>query len=74
MANVTRSVYFGQLPKELEENKERLARIDTVMNAATRPGKTLGDVLKAGIAQYEKKGFPDSWKKASSRGKNGLCI
>ncbi|MCI2455386.1 M24 family metallopeptidase, partial [Listeria monocytogenes] len=23
VANVTRSVYFGQLPKELEENKER---------------------------------------------------
>ncbi|MFB8736142.1 hypothetical protein ACEQPO_28345 [Bacillus sp. SL00103] len=39
--------------KELEENKERLARIDTVMNAATRPGKTLGDALN-GIAQYER--------------------
>lgn len=72
VANVTRSVYFGQLPKELEENKERLARIDTVMNAATRPGKTLGDVLKAGIAQYEKEGFPDSWKKLHQGGKTGF--
>lgn len=72
VANVTRSVYFGELPKELEENKERLARIDTVMNAATRPGKSLGDVLKTGIAQYEKEGFPDSWKKLHQGGKTGF--
>lgn len=74
VANVTRSVYFGQLPKELEENKERLARIDTVMNAATRPGETLGDVLKAGIAQYEKEGFPDSWKKLHQGGRRDLYL
>ncbi|MFS0653977.1 M24 family metallopeptidase [Bacillus sp. 179-C3.3 HS] len=71
VANVTRSVYFGQLPKTLEENKERLARIDTVMNAATRPGRTIGDVLKRGIAQYEKEGFPDNWKKLHQGGKTG---
>ncbi|MFJ5964196.1 M24 family metallopeptidase [Bacillus sp. NPDC093026] len=72
VANVTRSVYFGRLPNDLEENKERLARIDTVMNAATRPGRTIGDVLKAGIAQYEKEGFPDSWKKLHQGGKTGF--
>ncbi|OLP66905.1 hypothetical protein BACPU_02640 [Bacillus pumilus] len=72
VANVTRSVYFGHLPKALEENKVRLARIDTVMNAATRPGRTIGEVLKAGIAQYEKEGFPDSWKKLHQGGKTGF--
>ena len=41
------------------------------MNAATRPGKTLGDVLKAGIAQYEKKASLIAGK-ASSRRKTGF--
>ncbi|MDG3045011.1 aminopeptidase P family N-terminal domain-containing protein [Bacillus sp. B6(2022)] len=74
VANVTRSVYFGQLPKELEENKERLARIDTVMNAATRPGNTIGDVLKAGIAQYEKKDFLIAGKSFTKEGRLDLCL
>ncbi|MGE6630463.1 M24 family metallopeptidase [Bacillus sp. NPDC077027] len=73
VANVTRSVYFGSLPNELAENKERLARIDVVMNAATRPGSTIGDVLKAGISQYEAEGYPDSWRKLHQGGKTGYA-
>ena len=43
------------------------------MNAATRPGNTIGDVLKAGIAQYEKKDFLIAGK-ASPRWQDWICV
>lgn len=72
VANVTRLVHFGRLSKELIENKERLARIDVCMNAATRPGVRVGDIVQAGIAQYEREGFPEDWKYLHQGGVTGF--
>jgi len=72
VANVTRLVHFGTLPDELRGNKECLARIDVAMNTATKSGVKLGDVVKAGIMQYEKEGFPSDWKLLHQGGVTGF--
>jgi Xaa-Pro dipeptidase len=71
VANVTRLVYFGELPADIRENKQKLARIDVSMNAATRPGAVAGEVIQRGIEQYEQAGFPDDWKLLHQGGLTG---
>ncbi|WP_245807693.1 M24 family metallopeptidase [Halobacillus massiliensis] len=71
VANVTRFVHFGDLSRELQVHKEKAARIDAVMNNATMPGVTAGEVIRAGISQYEKEGFPNDWKLLHQGGLTG---
>ncbi|MCP8617546.1 M24 family metallopeptidase [Salirhabdus salicampi] len=71
VANATRFVYFGELPEELVQHKEQVARIDITMNLATKPGVRIGDVVQAGIAQYEAEGFPEDWKLLHQGGLTG---
>ncbi|WP_085506117.1 M24 family metallopeptidase [Thalassobacillus devorans] len=73
VANVTRFVHFGEMSQQVQENKERVARIDAMMNVTTLPGNTAGDVIQAGIAQYEKEGFPDDWKLLHQGGLTGYA-
>ncbi|WP_173915559.1 Xaa-Pro peptidase family protein [Halobacillus sp. Marseille-Q1614] len=71
VANVTRFVHFGELSDEIKAHKEKAARIDAAMNAATKPGNTAGDVIRAGIKQYEEEGFPNDWKLLHQGGLTG---
>lgn len=73
VASVTRLIHFGKLSEEFIENISKLARIDAVMNEATRPGVRMSDVFKAGIKQYEKAGYPDDWKKLHQGGLTGFA-
>ena len=68
---MTRLVYFGELPEELRLHSAAVARIDSVMNHATKPGTTAGAVIKAGIAEYVNQGFPDDWKLLHQGGLTG---
>jgi antitoxin VapB len=61
VANLTRLVHFGLLPDEIRRRSEAVARVDAAFIAATRPGRTLGDVLQAGINAYAAVGYPDEW-------------
>ncbi|MBA2487762.1 MAG: M24 family metallopeptidase [Chloroflexi bacterium] len=38
------------------------AEILAAMRAATRPGRTMGEVMAAAIAAYGRSGFPDEWR------------
>ncbi|MFQ3544419.1 M24 family metallopeptidase [Halobacillus rhizosphaerae] len=71
VANATRFVHFGRLSDELKTNQLKAAEIDAVMNAATVPGKSAGEVIKAGIEQYKRAGFPDDWKRLHQGGLTG---
>jgi Xaa-Pro dipeptidase len=73
VANVTRLVYFGELPQQLKENKERVARIDSVMNNQTKAGVKISEVVSAGIKQYKGEGFPDDWKLLHQGGLTGFA-
>ena len=72
VANVTRLVYFGELPEELRQHSAAVARIDSVMNHATKVGATAGEVIQAGIAEYAEQGFPDDWKLLHQGGLTGF--
>lgn len=61
VANLTRLVHFGRMTAELRRKAEAVARVDAALIAATRPGRTLGDILQAGIDAYAAVGYPDEW-------------
>jgi len=61
ICSLTRLVHFGPLPDDLRRRAEAVARVDAALIAATRPGRTLGEVLRRGVAAYEAAGFPDEW-------------
>lgn len=73
VANVTRFVHFGNLPPVIEENKRKLAVIDTIMNAATRPGTSVGEVFNLGIAAYAAAGHPEDWRYLHQGGPTGYA-
>ncbi len=62
VCSVTRLVHFGRLREDLRRNAEASACVDAALIAATRPGRTAGQVLEAGIAAYGETGHPDEWR------------
>ena len=62
VASVTRLVHFGPLPDELRRKAEAVAQIDAVFLAASRPGRSLGEVFQEAMAAYAAAGFPDEWQ------------
>ena len=73
ICSVTRFVHFGALPDEIRQKAKAVARIDAEMIAATRPGKTLGDVFSQAQAAYAASGFPDEWKLHHQGGSAGYA-
>ncbi len=62
VCSLTRLVHFGRLPDELRRKVEATAQVDATLIAATRPGRTLGDVFQQGVEAYGAAGFPDEWQ------------
>ena len=73
ICSVTRFVHFGTLPDEIRQKAEAVARIDAEMIAATRPGKTLGDVFSQAQLTYAAKGFPGEWQLHHQGGSAGYA-
>jgi len=73
VANVTRFVHFGELPRELRENKQKLVQIDLAMNTATRPGAAIKDILQYGFDTYRKVGHGDDWRLLHQGGPTGYA-
>jgi antitoxin VapB len=57
---LTRTVYFGEPPKELRSVSEAVARVDAQVIAATRAGRTLGEMYSVLREAYEREGAPDA--------------
>jgi antitoxin VapB len=73
ICSVTRLVHFGKLPDEIRNKAEAVARIDAEMIAATRPGRTIGDVFSLAQSAYAVAGFPDEWKLHHQGGSAGYA-
>jgi len=73
ICSVTRFVHFGALPAEIQHKAQHVAHIDAAMIAATRPGKTLGDVFSQAQSAYAVAGFPDEWKLHHQGGSAGYA-
>jgi len=61
VCSITRLVHFGRLPDELRSKAETVARVDARLISATRPGRTLGEVFREGVAAYAEVGYPGEW-------------
>lgn len=62
IASVTRFVHFGPLPAELAEQRNKCAWIDANMQASTRPGQRVSDVLRAALDAYAQVDRPDDYR------------
>jgi Xaa-Pro aminopeptidase len=69
--SLTRVVSFGAPPAELERVVEASAAVDAIMLAASRPGRTLGDVFAAAAKAYAAAGFPGEWRRHHQGGLTG---
>jgi antitoxin VapB len=61
VASVTRLVHFGPLPADLRRKMEATAKVDAAFIAATRPGRSLGDVFQRAVSTYAETGFAEEW-------------
>jgi Xaa-Pro aminopeptidase len=59
--SLSRMISFGRTDRTLVEKHQAVCRVDTVLNLASRPGRTLGEILHKGIAQYGQEGYPEEW-------------
>lgn len=73
ICSLTRLVHFGKLPEEVRHKAEAAARIDAEMIAATRPGRTLGDIFRRAQAVYAATGYPDEWQLHHQGGSAGYA-
>ncbi len=62
VCSLTRLIHFGPLPDEVRRKAEAAAKVDAAMIAATRPGRTMGDVFHLAQETYAATGFPDEWQ------------
>ncbi len=62
VCSITRLVHFGRLPDELRRKAEAVAQVDAAFIAATRPGRTLGEIFERAVAVYARTGFADEWR------------
>lgn len=58
----TRLVHFGAVPDELLRRAAACARVDNAVHAATRPGRTLGEVFSDLEQAYAAEGFAGEWR------------
>jgi len=73
ICSATRFVHFGKLPDEIRHKAGAVARIDAEMTAATRPGRTLGDVFSRAQSAYAEAGYPNEWQLHHQGGSAGYA-
>jgi len=62
VASITRLVHFGAMPADLRRKAEAVAQIDAAFIAATRPGRTLGEIFQIAQSEYARLGYPAEWQ------------
>jgi Xaa-Pro dipeptidase len=69
--SMTRIVSFGPPPERLEELVRATAEVDAAVIAASRPGATHGELFDVIAAAYERRGFPEEWRRHHQGGLTG---
>jgi Xaa-Pro aminopeptidase len=70
-ANLSRFVHFEPPDRELARRLEACQEILLQLRAATRPGRTLGEVFDECRRLYAEAGFPDEWRHHHQGGLTG---
>jgi Xaa-Pro aminopeptidase len=71
---LTRTVYLGQPSAQAQQQQKALARIAAALQAATRPGATLGQILHAGSQAYQEAGYAELWEQSDPGGIIGYRV
>lgn len=74
ICNLTRFVSFNPLSPQMEKNRQAVANIDAAVIGATRPGRSLGDVLRRLQEAYAENGQTDQWRMQNQGGSTGYAI
>ena len=69
--SMTRLVHFGPVSDDLKKRHRAAAAIDAATIAATKPGKTAGDLFAVIKQAYADNGYPDEWKNHHQGGAMG---
>jgi Xaa-Pro aminopeptidase len=72
-ASLTRMVSAGDPDAELSARMAAVQRVDAAMLLASRPGRSLGEVLARGQAQYAAEGHPGEWELHHQGGLTGYA-
>lgn len=74
VASITRFRRVGGLPEGIPERFAKICGVDALMQEATAPGKTLGDVFAACQQAYVDMGFPENeWHNHHQGGATGYA-
>ncbi len=74
VVSMTRFKQTGALPEGISDAMARICGVDAVMQEASEPGKTLGDVFGQCMHAYKKLGFPDKeWHNHHQGGPTGYA-
>jgi Xaa-Pro aminopeptidase len=71
LCSITRLVHFGKLSDELQIKERACATVDAAVIAATRPGKTLGEIFNTITDAYAANGFANEWQMHHQGGASG---
>ncbi len=71
VCSISRLVHFGEIPAGLREVIANTAWVNAQLIAATRPGKTLGQILAQGQSAYSAYGYPGEWQQHHQGGAVG---
>ncbi|PJF40585.1 MAG: M24 family metallopeptidase [Chloroflexi bacterium] len=62
IVSATRFAHIGPAPDELHDKMRAITAIDAAVMAASRPGRTLGEVFDDLLAAYDSHGVADQWQ------------
>lgn len=71
VCSISRMVYFGKPPDELQNRIHAAAQVNAAFIAHSRPGKTLGDLLALAQTAYAAAGYPEEWQNHHQGGVTG---
>ncbi len=72
-SSLTRIASFGPPPAELAARVRAAAEVDAAVLAASRPGRTLGELFAVLADAYTAQGYPDEWRRHHQGGLTGYA-
>jgi len=73
IANLTRFVHFGEPPAEIVRKFELVRKMNAEIITNTVVGRSLADLFKVIVGEYEKAGYKDEWKLLHQGGPAGYA-
>ncbi|HEV2295146.1 MAG TPA: M24 family metallopeptidase [Tepidisphaeraceae bacterium] len=70
---VTRFIHFGPMSSERKAKQQAVCDIDTAVNLATKPGRTLGEIFTDLQEAYAQRGQEGQWKLHHQGGSTGYA-